>query len=44
MKRGDRLPTDLLQRPVEGYHLPAATLGELLDPGPTVLVFLRHFG
>ena len=33
-----------LSAPVDGYGIPATTLGELLDERPTLLVFLRHFG
>ena len=33
----------VLDRAVEGRHLRPGTLREQLD-GPTLLVFLRHFG
>ena len=35
---------DLLERPVRGRHLRGDTFGEALGAGPTLLVFLRHFG
>ncbi len=41
------ITTDLTDRPIEGQGLDgAATLGALLDQqhGPTILVFLRHYG
>lgn len=38
------LPPAVLERPVEGYRLVGATLGENLGERPTLLAFLRHFG
>jgi hypothetical protein len=38
------LPRDVSSHPVTGANLPAATLGDVLSGGPTLLVFLRHFG
>jgi len=41
------IPTDLTDRPIDGQALDGAeTLGALLDRdhGPTILVFLRHYG
>lgn len=41
------LPTDLIERPIQGQGLsPHTTLGSLLAPssGPILLVFLRHHG
>ena len=37
------VPATLLDRPVEGMNLVAGPLRDQLD-GPTLLVFLRHFG
>ncbi len=37
------LPDPLLDRPVEGLNLAPGGLRDQLD-GPTLLVFLRHFG
>lgn len=34
----------LLARPVEGRHLAPGPLAAQLRPGPTLLLFLRHFG
>ena len=39
-----QIPTEVLARPVRGTNLKHATLGECLGQGPTLLVFLRHFG
>ena len=38
------LPIDLLVRTVQGRNLQGDTLAQNLEPGPTLLVFLRHFG
>ncbi len=39
------LAADLLEFPVEGRNVPpGGTLGAVLGAGPTLLVFLRHFG
>jgi len=38
------LPEGVSLHPVTGVNLPAATLGDVLSGGPTLLVFLRHFG
>lgn len=42
-----RIEASVLSRPIDGFHLRGSTLGEQLDvpgDGPTMLVFLRHFG
>lgn len=39
-----QVPAELLNAPLVGYNLPAATLGALVAGEPTLLVFLRHFG
>jgi hypothetical protein len=39
-----RLPTGVLAQPVSGRNLLGESLGDALRPGPTLLVFLRHFG
>ena len=38
------LRNELLDRPVQGRNLAGSTLAENLEPRPTLLVFLRHFG
>ena len=38
------LSTDLLARIVRGRNLQGDTLAQNLAPGPTLVVFLRHFG
>lgn len=38
------LPPDLLARPLHGRHLTGPTLADNLAGGPTLVVFLRHFG
>ncbi len=38
------LAADLLEQIVYGRNLRGDTLGEQLGSGPTLLVFLRHFG
>lgn len=38
------LSQDLLATPVTGRHLTGATFGDQLTGGPTLVVFLRHFG
>ena len=35
---------DVAELGITGRNLPAATLGEALDAGTTLLVFLRHLG
>jgi len=42
VRQGEPLPTDLLNAPVQGLD-GVRRLGDLLR-GPTLLVFLRHFG
>ena len=39
-----KIPPAVLDRPVSGWNLAAATLREALGGTPTLLVFLRHFG
>jgi hypothetical protein len=39
-----QLSDQLLQHPTRGTNLSGATLGENLEPGPTLVAFLRHFG
>jgi hypothetical protein len=39
-----QIAEQVLNRPVNGVGLAAGTLGDQLDEGPTLLVFLRHFG
>ena len=39
-----KIPHAILDRPVKGWNLSAATLREALGGAPTLLVFLRHFG
>lgn len=39
-----KIPPAILDRPVSGWNLDAATLREALGDSPTLLVFLRHFG
>lgn len=39
-----KIPPAILDRPVSGWNLSAATFGEALGERPTLLVFLRHFG
>lgn len=34
----------ILNRPVQGVNLTPGTLRDQLGAGPTLLVFLRHFG
>lgn len=38
------IPADVLARAVEGLNLAPGTFGDQLSDGPTLLVFLRHFG
>lgn len=38
------LSPEQLAHPVSGYHTDATTLGDVLDEGTTLLVFLRHYG
>ena len=38
------LPASVLDCPTSGRSLLPGTLGDQLRPGPTLLVFLRHFG
>lgn len=38
------LSQDLLATTVVGRNLTGATLGDQLAGGPTLVVFLRHFG
>ena len=39
------VPSRVLARPIEGFRLDGATtLREISSGGPTLLVFLRHFG
>ena len=39
-----RIPEELLDRPVVGVGLAPGSLRDQLGSGPTLLVFLRHFG
>ncbi|MFP4322626.1 MAG: SelL-related redox protein [Anaerolineales bacterium] len=39
-----KIPTAVLDTPVEGVNLTIGTLRDQLSNGPTLLVFLRHFG
>lgn len=41
---GLELDADLLARSVAGRHLADGPLAAQLRPGPTLLLFLRHFG
>jgi hypothetical protein len=34
----------LMNAPIDGVHLQYSTLGEELSQGPSLLIFLRHFG
>ena len=38
------IPAEVLARPIRGLNLSDTTLGEALGGGPTLVVFLRHFG
>jgi hypothetical protein len=38
------LPDGITRQPVSGVNLGVGTLGEIVAGGPTLLVFLRHFG
>jgi hypothetical protein len=38
------LPRQILDSPVRGRNLASGPFGAQLGPGPTLLVFLRHFG
>jgi hypothetical protein len=40
----ERIPDDVLDRPVDGLNLTGVTLREQLGDRPTVLAFLRHLG
>jgi hypothetical protein len=40
----DTLSQTILSMPVTGINLLPGTLGDQLTEGPTLLVFLRHFG
>jgi hypothetical protein len=39
-----RIAPDLLELDVSGPGVPHRPLGDVLAGGPTLLVFLRHFG
>ena len=39
-----RLPDSVLDLPIDGVRLEAATVRDLAADGPVLLVFLRHFG
>jgi hypothetical protein len=39
-----RLPPHILDQPLDGVRLEAATLRAVAANGPVLLVFLRHFG
>ena len=38
------IPADIWQRPVTGYNLRGATLGEVVGTSRRLLVFLRQLG
>jgi hypothetical protein len=38
------LPSEILAAPVNGVNLVPGSLADQIGPGPTLLVFLRHFG
>jgi hypothetical protein len=40
----ERIPATTLALEVTGPGVPRLSLGEVLAGGPTLLVFLRHFG
>ncbi len=40
----ERIPDQVLDRPVAGRNLSGATLREVLAGGPKVLALLRHLG
>jgi hypothetical protein len=40
----DRIPTNVMALEVMGPGIPEARLGAVVSHGPTLLVFLRHFG
>ena len=40
----ERIPDEVLDRPVAGRNLNGATLREVLAGGPKVLALLRHLG
>ena len=40
----DSFPPSLLSRALRGRHLAGPTLADNLAGGPTLIVFLRHFG
>jgi hypothetical protein len=44
LKAGDRIPLELLERPVRGVNLAPGKLRDQLGPDATLMVFLRHFG
>ena len=44
MRKGDFIPARVLDAPVVGYQLAPGRLRHQLGEGPTLLVFLRHFG
>ena len=39
-----QIETHILEEAVEGRNLRGSTLSDELQGGPTVVVFLRHFG
>lgn len=40
----ERIPAEILDRPVAGLNLTAGPLREQIGARPTVLAFLRHLG
>lgn len=38
------IDSEIWQQPVQGVNLQPGTLADQLQPGPNLLVFLRHFG
>jgi hypothetical protein len=44
MQAGESIPDHILKEPVAGVNLAPGPLGDQLGDGPTLLVFLRHFG
>lgn len=40
----DRIPDDVLDRPIDGLNLRGSTLRTELSGGPAVIAFLRHLG
>lgn len=40
----DRIPPEILEAPVSGVNLAPGPLRDQIGDGPTLLVFLRHFG